>query len=123
MDFSLVIPKIEIIILKQMKNLLFAALLILAGCATGSHVITGNVRPAISADGVKIYAVMPANAEIIGLVNSSNGSLTKQIGMNSVLEKIKSEAGKIGGNGVVITDQKNSQWSGAEISGTAIFVP
>ena len=106
-----------------MKNLLFAALLILVGCATGSHVTTGKVRPAIDPDGVKIYATMPANAEIIGLVNSSNGSLTKQVGMNSVLEKIKSEAAKIGANGVVVTDQANSQWSGAKISGTAIYLP
>jgi hypothetical protein len=106
-----------------MKNFSFAVLLFLVGCATGSHVVTGSARPAIDPAGVKIYAAMPANAEVIGLVNSSNSSLTKQVGMNSVLEKIKLEAAKIGANGVVVTDQKNSQWSGAEISGTAILVP
>jgi hypothetical protein len=99
------------------------ALALLTSCATGSHVITGNVRPAIDPDGVKIYVTMPANAEVIGLVNSSNIWLTKQVGMNSVLEKLKSSAGKIGANGVVISEQSNNAWTGASVSGTAIFVP
>ncbi len=106
-----------------MKNILFAAVLILTGCATGSHILTGTARPAIAADGVKIYSTMPANAQVIGLVNSENGFRYKQPGMNSVTEKIKAEAGKIGANGVVIDQQQNNAWTGATISGTAIFIP
>ena len=106
-----------------MKNLLFATLLILVGCATGSHVITGSVHPAIDPDGVKIYATMPANAEIIGLVNSANIWLTKQPGMNSSIKKMKVEAARLGANGVVINGQKNNAWAGAAMQATAIYVP
>jgi hypothetical protein len=105
-----------------MNKIAFIALALLVGCATGSHVVTGTVHPAIFPDYVKVYTDLPANAEVIGVVNSSNMWLTKQPGMNSVVEQIKIEAAKIGANGVVINTQKNSQWDGAAISGTAIFV-
>ena len=106
-----------------MKILLLCALVIVAGCATGSHVLTGNARPAVAADAVKVYAVMPERAEVIGLVNASNDALYKQAGMDSVIKKLKKEAAAIGANGVVVSGQLNNAWTGTEVSGTAIFVP
>ena len=109
-----------------MKNILvlaFTALLFVAGCATGSHTVIGNVRPAIDADGVKIYATMPPGAETIALVQASNDALYKQRGTDSVMSKIRKEAGKLGANGVVITGQENNSIIGSQVSGTAIFVP
>ena len=105
-----------------MKRILFS-LLLLAGCATGSHVITGNVRRATVPDAVKIYVTMPEKAEVIGLVNSANIWLTKQPGMNSSIQKLKVEAARLGANGVVINNQKNDGWTGAAMQGTAIYVP
>ena len=96
---------------------MFSALLILCGCATGSHTLTGKARPQINADAVKIYTAMPSDAEIIGLVNSSSGR------MSYAVDKIKTEAGKLGANGVVITAQENIGMGGFMVSGNAVFVP
>lgn len=114
---------IATIIPEIMKNILFAGLLILCGCATGSHVITGNARPIISPDAVKVYAAMPENAEIIGILACSDPARYKQQGMNSTLKRMKIEAANIGANGVVITSQENNGWTGTKLNGTAIFVP
>lgn len=100
-----------------MKNLIFTALLIFTGCATGSHTLTGTARPEIPADGVKIYSVLPANSQYVGKVSSNSGR-TKY-----AIDQIKTEAAKMGANGVVITQQVNSDFSGVLIAGDAIFVP
>jgi hypothetical protein len=96
--------------------------LIFIGCATGSHTITGNARPAIISDGVKIYTTMPEQAETIGLLTAENSLKWGQAGMESVLKKLKSKAAAPGANGVVITSQSQSATFGTIISGTAIFV-
>lgn len=96
---------------------MFTALLILTGCATGSHTLTGTARPEIPADSVKIYSVLPANSQFVGKVSSNSGH-TKY-----AINQIKTEAGKMGANGVVITQQMNSDFAGVLISGDAVFVP
>ena len=108
---------------KMIKNALFIALFILCGCATGSKIITGNARPQILPDNVKIFATMPQNAETIAILTAENSSLYKQPGMNSCLKKLKSEAAKIGANGLVISSQFQSGFTGTSLSGTAIFLP
>ncbi|MDB6031975.1 MAG: hypothetical protein JWM16_2313 [Verrucomicrobiales bacterium] len=66
---------------------------------------------------------MPPNAEVVGLLSGSNPARYKQVGIDSVVKKLKTEAGKIGANGIVVTKQDNDGWTGAKVSGTAIFVP
>jgi len=115
-----------------MKNLLFAAILICAGCATGSHIITGTARPLISADGVRIYQSMPANAETIGVVNATFADSGQRATDRAVAE-LKKQAGLIGANGVVVGNVGSNQGTGnaylgsatgnTSVSGTAIFVP
>ena len=110
-----------------MKNLTLAALLMVSGlvtgCATSSHVITGTPRPAYNADAVKVYATMPEKAEVIGIVTAQNDTLYRQSGLNSVIKKLKSEAAKLGANGLLLTSQNQSAWTGTQASGTAIYVP
>jgi hypothetical protein len=106
-----------------MKNLLFSTLLILSGCATGSHIVTGKIHPAISPEAVKFFDYAPANSEIIGIITAQNVWLYKQPGADSVQSELKSEAAKLGANGVVLKDVKSSAWTGASVSGTAIFTP
>jgi uncharacterized protein YbjQ (UPF0145 family) len=120
------------------KNLLFAALLILAGCAApGSHIITGNARPAIVADNVKIYTAAPNKFEEIGIVTGSHAG-AGQRATDEALAEIKRQAAQIGANGILIASPqaKNSQQTtytmygaitvdsqSTTITGTAIFVP
>ena len=81
------------------------AALVLAACAT-SHVLIGKVRPAISPEQVQLYMTPPAAAyeQIALLETSSRGSLTftAQGKTDKVIERLKSEAAKLGANGVLV---------------------
>jgi hypothetical protein len=106
-----------------MKILLSLALpLILAGCATGSHVITGNVRPALAADGVKFYSEPPAKYDVIGNVSFFGTASTSKRQKEQMLNGIKSEAAKIGANGIILGSMRVDVWSGGNIDGKAIWV-
>ena len=117
----------------MIKNLMFSALLILCGCATGSHIITGNARPAISPDAVKIYSEAPANFEKIGFISANTGG-TGQRATDRALKELKNQAGKIGANGIVLGALSTpvtpvmvgfvmTQAENTTFSATAIFVP
>jgi hypothetical protein len=83
--------------------LAFAAI---AGCAT-SHVMVGQARPPISPDQVQIYLHPPANKyeEIALLDTSSKGSfaITAQGKTNAVIDRLKTEAAKLGANGILLS--------------------
>ena len=52
--------------------LILAILFVLAGCATGSALVTGQVRTAIEDhSSIQILATMPADAEEIAIVKTS----------------------------------------------------
>jgi uncharacterized protein YbjQ (UPF0145 family) len=109
-----------------MKNLVFAALILITGCVTSSHHVTGTVRPAIPQDEVKVYDTVPANSKIIGTVSvTSFKSMPWEDAYVEALEELKMEAAKLGANGLVIVDYgnpKDSELNGATIDGKAIFV-
>jgi tetrahydromethanopterin S-methyltransferase subunit F len=129
-----------------MKNSLLALLLIVAGCATGSHIVTGNARPAISPDAVKVYSIAPANSEVVGIV-SAGIEASGQWATDKTVEELKKQAALIGANGLLlggVSQAQNSQTSygtaigangavyptfasgsssSTSISATAIFVP
>lgn len=121
----------------MIKNLMFAAVLMLAGCvATGSHIITGTVRPAISPEAVKIYADAPANFEKIGFITAVCADGNLQRGSDKRVSELKRQAGLLGANGVLLgADTKNppvpigtpygvvNADNGSTLNGIAIFVP
>ena len=74
---------------------------LLVGCVTGSHIVTGTVRPAILPEGVKIYGTMPANAEVIATVTASYED-SGQSATDMCIKELRKQAGKVGANGVVI---------------------
>ena len=80
---------------------LFLALGLLGGCSTGSHIITGNVRTAISADAVKVYTDAPEKYEKIGFVTASYAGVGQRA-MDLAMSELKNQAGKIGANGVLL---------------------
>ena len=81
---------------------------VLFGCATGSHIITGQVRPAIDPAGVRVYIDPPAEYETIGIVEaSSDTGFTTQAKQDRAVNELKKQAAKIGANGVLLTGAQN----------------
>ena len=82
--------------------------LLLVGCSTSSHVLTGTARPPISPDSVKIYHEPPqVKYESIATVSaSSQGSfaLGSQQNTDAAIARLKQEAAKLGANGIVLKD-------------------
>ena len=81
------------------------AVLVLTACAT-SHVMLGKARPPISPDQVQIYDGPPPGPyqEIARLDTSSQGSFsfTAQAKTDAVIKRLKTEAAKLGANGVLL---------------------
>jgi hypothetical protein len=93
------------------KTICGLLLVLLVGCTptptpiptSGSAIITGKQRPAISADNVKVYANYPDNYEVIAIVKSKaeEPSAQQEVG-NKVLDELKVQAAKVGANGIVL---------------------
>ena len=79
--------------------------LALTACAT-SHVMIGQARPPISPDDVQVYTRPPTvpYEEIAKLQTSSSGSFsfTAQGKTDAVIKRLKTEAAKLGANGVLL---------------------
>lgn len=85
----------------------------LAGCATGSTIITGTKRTPINPSEVKIYLDPPIKFENIGLIEvTSEVVFSRQAAQDQAMNELKSRAAKIGANGVLLTN------SGSQSSGT-----
>ncbi len=77
----------------------------LLGCATGSYILTGESRPAISPDMVKIYLEPSSQYETIGIVEaSSEVGFSSQAAQDRTISELKAQAAKIGANGVLFLD-------------------
>ncbi len=74
---------------------------LICGCATGTHIVTGIIRPPIKPSQVVLYQVPPAKCEVIGIVNSKTGGV-RQGSMNAAVKELKVQAAKIGANGIII---------------------
>jgi len=92
--------------MKKYINLLIVLIsgIIIAGCATGSSIITGEKRPPVDPSTVKLYLENPARYEVIGIVTASSDSgWTEQQSQNYAVKELKKQAAKLGANGVLIT--------------------
>jgi len=79
------------------------AVIIIISCASGSVIITGQIRPPIEVALVKLYLEKPEKYEIIGLVTASSDSgWTDQDSINIAVEELKKQAAKIGANGILL---------------------
>jgi type IV pilus biogenesis protein CpaD/CtpE len=83
---------------------------LLAGCASGSALVTGQMRPALSDHTtVRIMTAMPEGAEEIAIVKaSSDAGWTQQGSLNYAVEGLKKQVAKVGANAVVILDRSTS---------------
>jgi hypothetical protein len=107
-----------------MINIVLAVLLMLAaGCASSSYIITGRARPTISAELVKVYAAAPTNSEVIGTVSVTNPSGFSHYLNHPETEMLKKEAAQLGANGIIIGADSAQIIVGYQVSAVAIFVP
>jgi nucleotide-binding universal stress UspA family protein len=90
--------------------LILAILFVLAGCATGSALVTGQVRTAIEDhSSIQILTTMPADAEEIAIVKASSDSgWTEQGSLDYAVDELRKQAAKLGANAVVITGRDTS---------------
>jgi len=122
------------------RALLMLAAFVLSGCATGSHIITGIARPAISSSDVKLYGVPPEKYEIVGTVNSFYAIGVGQGATDACVSELKKQAAKIGANGILLgsfsTQSGGSNYiytpsgpistsggDGTSLTATAIYAP
>jgi hypothetical protein len=93
-------------------HLVALAAVLLAGCSTSSHVLVGTARAPISPDAVQVYMQPPARYEPIASINaSSSGSfaITSQQNMDKALSRMKTEAAKLGANGILLQGVQDQQ--------------
>jgi hypothetical protein len=94
--------------------ILTAAALLLSACA-GSHVLTGTPRPPIDPAQVRLYyGPPPGGFEEIARLEVNSGALTygEQNKVDSVLQKLRNEAAKLGANGVLFQGTADGYRSG-----------
>lgn len=88
---------------RKVLLLLPLAVLAIAACASGSAIVTGDTRPPVPQEQVKIYLEPPDTFEVIGLVSaSSDAGWTDQGSLNYAIAELKKQAAKLGANGVLI---------------------
>jgi hypothetical protein len=109
-------------------KLIFTAVVValLAGCATGSAIVVGEVRGAIEPSQVKLYLDPPEEFETIGIVKaSSDAGWSEQDSIDYAIEELKNQAAKIGANGVLIqaTGQNSSTVVGGYGTGYLYAIP
>ena len=112
-----------------MKLSIFATLVVLlAGCASGTALVTGQTRPVIADHtSVVILTEMPDGAEEIARVKaSSDTGWTQQGKLDKAVDELKKQAAKVGANAVVLTSQDTSSevvgvpaYGGGTIIGTS----
>lgn len=88
----------------RLSALVFSVLL-LAACASTSHVITGKPRTPIDPSQVKVYTTAPPSYEEIAVIDatsSMSGAFGDQKKMDAVMERLKKEAAALGANGVLL---------------------
>lgn len=92
-----------------MNRLLYAsgmllAVLFLQACASGSYIVTGDVREPTDVGSVRLYIEPPEKYEIIGIVKASSDSgWTEQGSQDYAVKELKKQAAKLGANGVILT--------------------
>lgn len=110
-----------------MKNITYiitlAVMVFVAGCTTGTHQVTGTLRPPVPPEAVMIYHQMPDHAQVVGTITAdSYGGLTLTDANGDALQKLRTEAGRMGANGVVLNATNDQPMDGAQMLAKAVYV-
>ena len=93
----------------RLPSLSIAAALVLAGCASTSRVMLGPTYPPLAPEQVRVYYQPPPRYREVALLETDSGAFTygEQNKMDSVLLKLRSEAARLGANGVLFQGVEN----------------
>ena len=83
-------------------------MLSLAGCASVSHTMISDPRPPIAVEQVRVYLQPPATRYVeIALLDATTGEFTygAQNRDDTLMLKLRTEAAKLGANGVLIQNR------------------
>lgn len=78
------------------------------GCATSTKIVTGQTRPPIDADEVRLYTARPAGADEVAVITATAEG-KNQGAVDAALSELRWQAGKLGANGIVIEGQSHSE--------------
>ena len=91
---------------------------LLCGYASAGTIIVGEVRPAISPDRVKVYWDAPRKYDRIAIITKGSGGawiFSDSNEVDSAIARIKTEAAKLGANGIILTAIENRSGGGVAI--------
>jgi hypothetical protein len=109
----------------QVFNKIIAILFLipLIGCATGSVIVTGTVRPATKPSEVKIYLDPPAQFETIGIVDAARDvDFSRQKAQDKAIIDLKTRAAKIGANGILLTNTSSQSVGVSAVYTNGFFI-
>lgn len=87
--------------------LFFIPIFLVVSCESTKVITTGQQRPAIPVEQVKIYDAPPFNSQPIGFLMAESGG-SSQGSINDAIQKLKRKAASLGANGVVVGDVNTS---------------
>ncbi len=100
-----------------------AFLVLITGCTTGKHKVTGTLREPVAPEAVMVYSAMPPHAQVIGLISADSfGGATLEDANHDALEKLRAEAGRLGANAIVVSGTNDQPLAGAKLQAKAIYV-
>jgi hypothetical protein len=105
-----------------------ATAVLLSACASGSNIVTGQTRAPTDPAQVQVLLNMPANHEVIGLVEArSTAGWTDQDKQSAAVEELRKQAASLGANAIVLSHKGTELTSGATFvsngAGGGSFIP
>jgi hypothetical protein len=92
--------------MKCFSTVALVMVLLLVGCASSSHRLIAPARPPINPQEVRIYNSPPRYYQEIAIVDATSGGTLfhgTPRGESEALQRLQSEAAKLGANGVLLT--------------------
>jgi hypothetical protein len=86
-----------------------AMLVVLGGCSNTSTLMLGPTYPPVSPEQVHVYTQPPTRYREVAILETHSGSFTygEQNKMNSVMANLRTQAAKLGANGVLLQGTEN----------------
>ena len=92
---------------------------LLSGCADGTAIRSGAVRPATNPQNVVVYVSPPKQTyDVVGIVSSESIGWTKQESIDKGIEELKRQAAFLGANGLILNMHETEINYSANTSGT-----
>ena len=91
---------------------------LLCGYVSAGTIIVGQPRPPISPDRVKVYWDAPRKYDRIAIITKGSGGawiFSDSNEVDSAIARIKTEAAKLGANGIILTAIENRSGGGVAI--------